>query len=283
MSWVSVHRIGCDVMEFIRVNDNMIKCLVSEEDMDQYDVSIEDFFTRSENAMELLHEIVKQAAEEVGYKPQGPLTSLQIAPVDEHGLAIFLTEKSHFDLQAFLKGLKKSAGVDISDEIMDIAEDASDEESMEYLKRFMENVHKELENCFQGDSPDSASYEAQKEERPFSEVLDQALRIGPDKSRHIVSLDCKIFAFDRAAELLEYARVVEMPEDVESRLYKDTDHGTYYLIVNRNDADVETLAGVYLTAYEYGHFVSEKPEHASFIKEHCECLITNGAIQKMKG
>ena len=44
MSWDFQHRSGCDGMEFIRVNDHMIKCLISEEDMDQYDVSIEDFY-----------------------------------------------------------------------------------------------------------------------------------------------------------------------------------------------------------------------------------------------
>ena len=73
-----------------------------------------------------------------------------------------------------------------------------------------------------------------------------------------------------------------MPGDVGSSLYKDEDHGTYYLIVERKDVSVETLAGVYLTAYEYGHFVSEREEHVHFIKEHCDCIIEEDAIGKMK-
>ena len=106
-------------MEFIRVNDHMIKCLISEADMDQYDVSIEDFFSRTENAMEFLHEIVKQAEMEVDYRPEGPLTSLQIAPIPDKGIAIFLTEKPQIDLKTILQSLKKGAGIEIPDDIMD--------------------------------------------------------------------------------------------------------------------------------------------------------------------
>lgn len=299
-------------MEFIRVNDNMVKCLVTAEDMDQYDVSIEDFFTRSENALELLHEIVRQASEEVGYKPQGPLTSLQIAPIEEQGLAIFLTEKPQFDLQNLLNNLKNHAGTFIPDDVLDMVQNSTDEERAELFSKFMENIHKEIEKGFvQGNSvpprkemqgevsdskalqgvenkkigskPDGSKQDEAKNDRSFKEVLDNALRADADGVRHFVSLDRKIFAFDNISDLLGYAKAVELPGVVGSSLYKDEDHGTYYLIVDRNDAEAGTLAGVYLTAYEYGHFVSEKAEHAYFIKEHCDCIIEDNAIVKLKG
>lgn len=251
-------------MEFIRVNENMVKCIISEEDMDLYDVSIEDFFTRSENALEFLHEIVKQASEEVGYKPQGPLTSLQITPMDDHGFAIFLTEKPQFDLHSMFKGLMKDANINIPEDILKKLENATDEERLEYNGKFLQNVREEIE-------------------KNILQSIKKETNVGADGSRHFVSLERKIFVFENASDLLRYASVVEYPVDIESSLYKDPDHGVYYLIVDRNEADVEALAGVYLTAYEYGHFVSEKPEQATFIREHCECLIAENAIGKMKG
>lgn len=261
MFWDFPHRNGCDGMEFIRVNDHMIKCLISEEDMDQYDVSIEDFFTRTENAMEFLHEIVKQAEVEVDYKPEGPLTSLQIAPIQDNGIAIFLTEKPQIDLKTILQSLKKGAGIEIPNDIMEKVEHSSPKEQAEFFSKFMENIHKEVEkNMTAGNSVE-----------PRKKV--------PQKAGN---LERKIFAFDSAADVLRYAEAVEMPGDIASSLYKDEDHGTYYLIVDRKDVSVETLAGVYLTAYEYGHFVSERIEHARFIMEHCDCVIEDNAIQKMK-
>ena len=58
-------------MEFIRISEHMVKCEVTEADLNEFDVSIEDFFTRSESAMELLQEIVRQAEIAVDYKPDG--------------------------------------------------------------------------------------------------------------------------------------------------------------------------------------------------------------------
>lgn len=265
-------------MEFIRVNDHMIKCLISEADMDQYDISIEDFFSRSENAMEFLHEIVKQAEQEVDYRPEGPLTSLQIAPIPDKGIAIFLTEKPQIDLKTILQSLKKGAGIEIPDDIMDKLEQSTPKEQAEFFGRFMENVHKEVEkNMTQGNSVEPKADDAKE------------LYKGKGREKNILSslqtpsnLERKIFAFDNVTDVLRYAEVVEMPGDVGSSLYKNQDHGTYYLIVERRHVSVETLAGVYLTAYEYGHFVSEKEEHIHFIKEHCECVIKRNAIQKIK-
>lgn len=255
-------------MEFIRVNDHMIKCLISEEDMDQYDVSIEDFFSRTENAMEFLHEIVKQAEMEVDYRPEGPLTSLQIAPIPDKGIAIFLTEKPQIDLKTILQSLKKGAGIEIPDDIMEKIEQSTPKEQAEFFGRFMDNVHKEVEkNMARGNVVE-----------PKAETVKEVHSLLPSSS----NLERKIFAFDHVTDVLRYAEVVEMPGDVGSSLYKDEDRGIYYLIVERRNASVETLAGVYLTAYEYGHFVSEKKEHIHYIMEHCNCVIRKDAIQKIK-
>lgn len=280
-------------MEFIRVNDNMVKCLISEEDMDEYDVSIEDFFTRSENALELLHEIVKQASEEVGYKPQGPLTALQIAPIDEHGIAIFLTEKPQTDLQTFINNIKKNTALDVTDDMIEKLEHASDEEKADFVGKLMKNIHAEIEkNLMQSKAELQKHLENKKQneslgesadKRSFKEVLDSAMRVGADGSRHFVSLDRKIFMFDSISELLRYAKVVEPPKEIKSSLYKSKKEEKYFLVIDRNDVEVGTLAGVYLTAYEYAHFVSEKEDHERVIKKNCECLIEDCAIERLKG
>lgn len=253
-------------MEFIRVNDHMIKCLISEEDMDQYDVSIEDFFTRSDHAMELLHEIVKQAEIEVDYKPEGPLTSLQIAPIPDNGIAVFLLEKPQLDLASILQSLQKGAGVDIPDSLIKKVAQSTPQEQATLFSRFMENIHQEMERSM------AAGNAAERQNNSSA-----------SPSQRAENLERKIFAFERASDVLRYAEAVEMPGGVGSSLYKDERQGTYYLIIERRNVSVETLAGVYLTAYEYGHFVSELQEHVFRIREHYDCIIEEGAIEKMKG
>ena len=252
---------GCDLMEFIRINDNMIKCLVSDEDLEQYDVSIEDFFTRTENALDFIHEIMKMAEEEVDYKPDGPLTSLQIAPTPDKGLAIFLTEKSQVDLKSMLQNLQKGLGVEISDSIIKKVENSTPGEQADFLKKLTENLHNEI-----------------KKNAPVKK--DAVREVQP--SPRLSSLEHKIFSFDCLSDVYGYAKAVEMPGTIGSALYKDEQKGLYYLMIERKDVSVQTLAGVYLTAYEYGHFVSEKDEYAEYIREHYECIIEEDAIGKLK-
>lgn len=266
MYWDLQHRSGCDGMEFIRVNDHMVKCLISEADMDQYDVSIEDFFTRKENAMEFLHEIVKQAEIAVDYRPEGPLTSLQIAPIADRGIVIFLTEKPHLDLNTILKSLKKSAGIEIPDDIIKRVEKSTPGEQAEFFGKFMENIHREVEKSMSAGN----SVEPRKQGKDFSDYLAQS------------SLERKIFAFDSATDVLRYAKAVEIPEDIGSSLYEDEEEGIFYLVIERQDVSVDTLAGVYLTAYEYGHFVSEKEDYVHYVKEHCTCILEREAIEQLK-
>ncbi len=270
MSWASMHLNacdnGCDLMEFYRVNENLVKCLVTEEDMEQYDVKIEDFFSKSENALLFIQEVVKMAAKEVDYRPNGLLTSLQIAPIPENGIAIFMAENNEMDTDVTLRLLKK-AGVKIPEEVMKEIGKIKPGERAGFVKKLMKNIQKEIAKDM-GVNQDDALYEQSK-------ITDLQLE-------STSNLERKIFAFDSVGDVLSYVNAVEMPEEIESSLYKDPIKGKFYMLLVRKDVSVQTLAGVYLTAYEYGQFVSEKEEQAEYIKEHYECVIAENAIGKLK-
>ena len=270
-------------MEFIRINDNMIKCIITEDDMSEFDVSLEDFFTRSEQAMEFLHEVVKLAAEEVDYKPQGPLTSLQIAPMENKSIAIFLTEKPQVDLNTILNGLKKGAGIEIPEDVIDKVKNSTLDEQANFFQKFMENVHEAVEkNLAAGNSVPP------RQEDSFAKILDQAIRMSNEKNAknakegQAKNLEVRVFAFDQISDVLAFALMTECDEALQTSLYKDEDHGTYYLIAERNGVKTRELATFYLTACEYGHNVTDKEEHVKFIKEHNTCIIEENAIGKMK-
>lgn len=257
---------GCDLMEFIRVNENLVKCLITEEDMEQYDIKIEDFFSRKESTLEFIHEIMKMAAEEVDFKPNGMLTSLQIAPTSDNGLAIFMTEKADVDPNATLRMLEK-AGINMPDDMVKKLEEAPPAEQRDFFKKLIQNIHKEIAKGAGGGEHTTKPQSAKDDDKGVARLS---------------SLERKMFAFDGMQKLFAYARVVERPEEVNSSLYKDEAKGIFYLLIERKDASVQTLAGVYLTAYEYGNFVSEKEDYAEFIKEHCTCIIPEQAISKLK-
>lgn len=274
-------------MEFIRLNDHLVKCIITAEDMRLHDVSMDDFFSRTDSAMDFIHEVIRQAEIEVNYRPDGPLTSLQITPIRNRGLAIFLTDKIQIDMESILKNIKTNTGLDIeSSEMMSRYRNMSKEEQADFIKRFADNIRKEAmrnnsqspSNVEDGNLMERPEALTEEKEKPEESVVDGL----PKKADRPSNLERKIFVFDSMANLLRYVKAVEMPGEIGSSLYKDEKQGLFYLLVDRKEVSVQTLAGVYLTAYEYGQFVSESEESASFIREHYQCIIAENAIGKMK-
>lgn len=80
-------------MKIERIDDKTVKCFLSNEELEEYDIDYKDFITRSEKAKEVVQEIIEQAEEEVGYKPPRYAFDLQIMMLPEQGLVLTFSEK----------------------------------------------------------------------------------------------------------------------------------------------------------------------------------------------
>jgi adapter protein MecA 1/2 len=101
-------------MKIERVDDKTVKCFLSNEEMEEYQIDYKDFVMRSEKAKDMVREIIEHAEEEVGYKPPQFAFDLQIMLLQDKGLVLTLSEKEPFDsrdsepLVEYLKEIKKS-------------------------------------------------------------------------------------------------------------------------------------------------------------------------------
>lgn len=84
-------------MEFFRIDENTVRCIVTEEDMREYDVKIEDFLRDRNKVQEFLHTIVERASDEVGYEPKDGVLAMQIMMLPKNRLAITFSEKEEND------------------------------------------------------------------------------------------------------------------------------------------------------------------------------------------
>lgn len=80
-------------MKIERVDDKTVKCFLSNEELEEYEIDYKDFVMRSEKAKELVQEIMELAEEEVGYKPPRFAFDLQIMMVPDQGLVLTFSEK----------------------------------------------------------------------------------------------------------------------------------------------------------------------------------------------
>ena len=75
------------IMEFIRIDENTVRCIVNEDDMREYDVEIDDFLKNRSKVQDFLHNIVERASDEIGYEPKDGLLAMQIMMLPKNRLA----------------------------------------------------------------------------------------------------------------------------------------------------------------------------------------------------
>ena len=75
------------------MDDKTVKCFLSNEELEHYNIDYKDFVMRNEKAKEAMQEIIEQAEEEVGYKPPRYAFELQIMMLPEQGLLLTFSEK----------------------------------------------------------------------------------------------------------------------------------------------------------------------------------------------
>jgi negative regulator of genetic competence, sporulation and motility len=87
-------------MKIERIDHKTVKCFLSNEELQTYEITYKDFITRSEKAREVMEEIIIQAEETVGYQPPKFSFDLQIMMMPEKGMVLTFTEKEPGENQA---------------------------------------------------------------------------------------------------------------------------------------------------------------------------------------
>lgn len=101
-------------MKFERVDDKTVRCFISNEELEDYQIDYKDFVLRSEKAREVVRDIIEQASEEVGYKPPKFAFDMSIMMMPDQGLVLTFSESDPLDeknggrLMEYLKEMKRA-------------------------------------------------------------------------------------------------------------------------------------------------------------------------------
>lgn len=95
-------------MRFKRINVDTVRCIVSETELIENGLQMDDFLQNDGKTEEFLRKIVSMAEEEVGFKVQGGPLSVQVAVLPEHLLALTFSERPDSNILSLLQNLKSA-------------------------------------------------------------------------------------------------------------------------------------------------------------------------------
>lgn len=235
-------------MKIERVDDKTVKCYISNEELEEFEIDYKDFIMRSEKAKEVVQEIMEQAQEEVGYKPPKFAFDLQIMMVPDQGLVLTFSEK---------------------DPLTDMKDGEQILECLKEMKKVLQKNKEELANA----QAQIAKNLAKNQQAP-SQQTGEAKE--PPKTRP----DFAVFAFRSVGRVMEYASVLPKNLRVKSALYLMNE--VYYLHLQKGSASYDRYSRACVQALEFGSLFAAEQDRVEYLKEHGECLIEERALKKLR-
>lgn len=98
-------------MKFRKLDDKTLCCLLSEQDLTEKGITLEDFLHNRDKVQDFLEDIIETAKEEVGFEASGPMLSIQIMASHPNGIMITFSSEEVEDIATLLKaGLSQMKG-----------------------------------------------------------------------------------------------------------------------------------------------------------------------------
>lgn len=113
-------------MKFEKMNNGSLRCTLTQEDLEENGIELDDFFTNTQNAREFLEKLIRIAEDEVGYKTTGNMMSIQVAIMSENEIVLTFSE-SHVSSAEILEHIRNMFGASSAREPAPPRQDVKDD------------------------------------------------------------------------------------------------------------------------------------------------------------
>ena len=99
-------------MKFEKMENGSLRCFLTQKDLQENGIELEDFFSNSKNARDFLEKLIRIAEEEVGYHTSGNMMSIQAAIMSEDEIMLTFSDNqvNGSEILEHIKSMFGSAG-----------------------------------------------------------------------------------------------------------------------------------------------------------------------------
>ncbi len=277
-------------MKFTRVNKDTVNCIITEDDMDEQGLKLEDLFQKSKEAMDFLHDVMEKAVEEVDYKPAGDFTPMQITVLPDHSISLTLSENLDGAFADMLKNLTEKAGLKLPKNFLEELGDVPEEDRIPKLSEYLQSL-KDFTNSVKNmvEKANADKNEVDGDTIPVKKKEDsRRTRIEPEANKNsareeLEQIGFKTFVFEIRDLRTVIALCQQIPGKISmgSTLYRNPSSNTYYMVFDRKDENAKTFAAVFSICYEFGKFVTTKDNLICHMDESFDAVIRDTAIETL--
>ncbi len=260
-------------MKIERINDNQIRCTLTQEDLADRHLKLSELAYGSEKAKVLFHDMMQQANYEFGFEADDIPLMIEAIPVSPESIILLIT-KVEYPEELDTRFSKFSDAPDDFDGYTDEEEDIFAESADNILDLFRKMAQEEED---EQQEPAEA-----KEFIPLKDTLvsDKKTALKETSKNVNVPADLtKLFVFYKLEDIARLSRVLNGFYSGENTLFKDEKKHCYYLLVHKSNATPEVFNKLCNILSEYAHQKNVTPATEAFMFEHYSVICQVHALQ----
>ena len=79
-------------MKFRKINDKTINCIITQDDLKQHGIKLDDLFDRKKNAVEFIKAIINKAARSVNFNMKNEYTSMRLSVLPDQTVSLTISQ-----------------------------------------------------------------------------------------------------------------------------------------------------------------------------------------------
>ncbi len=247
-------------MEFKKIDDSKFQCILYEEDLQDNNISLDDFFKNDTDKIhDLLDVVMEEAEKSIGVTMNGGVMSLQLAPQPNHSILLTISSgKDNFGR------MLKQAGEQAIQAMESMGNNSISKEDFEELAgNILGRKWNDDENT-KNTSKKSANNNKEELQSNF------------------IKANIAVFRLNSIENVEEFCIHCPKTWGINNSIYRDRTDNSIYLILEKGRSSEEKYKVFTNMLMEYAEFDSSKSERVAYIKEHFEVYIKANAINTIK-
>lgn len=246
-------------MKIEKVNDNQIRCTLTQEDLASRHIKLSELAYGTEKAKSLFRELMQQASYQFGFEAEDIPLMIEAVPISAEAILLIVTKVEYpEELDTRFSRFSEDHG-------------DSDEDYQEIdLKRNDSSSANDIIELFQK-AKDAVAKAGKQSDTPVSSGVAKETDIPVDIT--------KMFVFRKMDDLLRLTHVLAPFYHGRNTLYKNPKTGEYYLVVSKSEHSPEEFNKVCNILTEYGRQDHFAVGSQAYYREHYRQLISQNALE----
>lgn len=236
-------------MKIERISENQIRCTLTSFDLSVRNLNLRELAYGSEKARGLFREMLQKASNEVGFEADDIPLMVEAIPLSNESVMLLITKVE--DPEELDTRFAKFSPESDSDQYQNL---------YDFAVNLLDGADK-LEDILP--RPDAVSSDSSETAAKDASAL------------------FRVYRFDNLDTLSDAAKASQMPDSINSVLYKKPGEREYYLVLSAPETARDGFNRLSNLLSEYGTKVNANAISAAFYEEHFDTLIAEYALENL--